>query len=161
MLTNYIKLALRVLARKKFFTAITLFGISFTLAILMLIVSVMETEVGKTSPLTNKDKMVILPTLQLRKIHFDTIYTIDTSYAAGVMQLDSTYKLEEAGQNNSNNELAWSFLNKYLNNVPSAVNRTFFNGNNSFNAYVNNSKLEMNAVYTDHNFWELFDFQFI
>ena len=161
MLTNYIKLALRVLARKKFFTAITLFGISFTLAILMLIVSLMETEVGKTPPLTHKDKMVILPTLQLRKIHFDTIYTIDTSYAAGVMQLDSTYKLEEAGQNNSNNELAWSFLNKYLNNVPSAVNRTFFNGNNSFNAYVNNSKVEMNAVYTDHNFWEVFDFQFI
>ena len=44
MITNYLKLAIRVLARKKFFTAITLFGISFTLAILMVIISVMETE---------------------------------------------------------------------------------------------------------------------
>ena len=57
MISNYFKLAFRVLGRKKFFTAITLFGISFTLAILMLIVSVLETEVGSTPPLTEKTKL--------------------------------------------------------------------------------------------------------
>lgn len=161
MFTNYFKLALRVLARKKFFTAITLFGISFTLAILMLIVSVMETEVGATKPLTNKDRFVVLPNLQLRQIFYDTIYTVDTSMLEGVMRLDSTYKVEDAGQNNSNNSFAYSYLDRHLSDIPSADNYTFYNANNIFNAYVNNAKVEMRAVYTDHRFWEVFDFEFI
>jgi len=161
MISNYFKLALRVLGRKKFFTAITLFGISFTLAILMLIVSVMETEVGSTKPLSKKDRIVVLPTLQVKKMFYDTIYTVDTSMLDGIMKLDSTYRVEEAGQNNSNNEFAWSYLDRYLSDVPSAGTFTFYNSNNVFNAYVNNSKVEMNTIYTDHRFWEVFDFEFI
>lgn len=161
MISNYFKLALRVLGRKKFFTAITLFGISFTLAILMLIVSVMETEVGSTKPLTKKDRIVILPNLQIKKMFYDTIYTVDTSMLDGIMKLDSSYKVEEAGQNNSNNEFAWSYLDRHLSDVPSAANYTFFNANSIFNAYVNNAKVEMNTIYTDHRFWEIFDFEFI
>jgi putative ABC transport system permease protein len=161
MFFNYIKMSLRVLSRKKFFTAITLFGISFTIAILMLIVSVLETEVGKTKPLTKKDRIVVLPNLQLKKQFYDTIYVVDTIYRDGEMTLDSTFTVDEAGQNNSNNQFAWSFLNRYLSDVPSAENRTFFNTSSVFNAYVNGTKVEMNAVYADHQFWEIFDFEFV
>ncbi len=160
MLTNYLKLAIRVLGRNKFFTAITLFGISFTLAIMMLIISMMETEVGSTQPLSQKDKMILLPNLTLQKQFYDTIYTFDTLLINEVVTIDSTYKLEEAGSNNSNNQFAWSYLDKHLSDISSAKSYSFFNMGNSFNAYVNNSKVEMKAVYTDHRFWEVFDFNF-
>ena len=161
MISNYIKLAIRVLARNKFFTAITLFGISFTLAILMLIISVMETEVGQTPPLTDKDKMVIVPNLNLKRQFYDTIYVYDTTMFNGAQVIDTSFNLNEAGQNNSNNEFAHWFLEQHLSDVPNAVNYTFFNSNNVYNSYVNNSKVELKAVYTGHRFWDVFDFQFV
>lgn len=161
MFFNYIKLAIRVLARNKFFTAITLFGISFTLAILMLIVSVMETEVGETKPLSERARFVLLPTLEIRKMYYDTIYTIDTSIMDGVVTLDSTYRLEKAGKNNSGSQFSIRYLERHLSNIPSAENYTFFNSNNTFNTYVHNTKIEMKAIYADHRFWEVFDFEFI
>lgn len=161
MISNYIKLAFRVLGRKKFFTAITLFGISFTLAILMLIVSVLETEVGNTKPVTHKEKLVVLPNLQVIKQFYDTIYVYDTLMVNEKMTIDSTYTVEEAGMNNSNNEFAWSYLDKHLSDIPSATNYTFFNANSVFNAYVNSTKVEMQAIYADHHFWEVFEFEFV
>ena len=93
---------------------------------------------------------------------FDTIYVVDTTMVNGAMTFDSTtYTLEDAGMNNSNNQFSWSYLDKHLSDVPSAVNRTFFSSGNVFNAYVNNTKVEMKAIYSDHNFWEMFDFEFI
>ena len=92
---------------------------------------------------------------------YDTIYTVDTSYIDGMMKLDSTQSVNEAGMNNSNNEFAWSYLDRYLSEVPSAENFTFLNANNVFNAYVNSTKVELSAVYTDHRFWQIFDFEFI
>jgi len=53
MLSNYIKLAWRVLGRKKFFTFISLFGISFTLGILMVILSFLQGELGTDAPLAH------------------------------------------------------------------------------------------------------------
>jgi len=161
MFFNYLKLAIRVLGRKKFFTAITLFGISFTLAILMLIVSVLETEVGKTKPITDKDKMVIASSLQLKKQFYDTLYVYDTIMVSGDMTIDTSFTTQEAGTNNSNNQYAFWFLEKYLDNVPNAEKHSFFSANNSYNAYVNNSKVEIDAIYADAGFWDVFDFDFL
>jgi len=160
MFFNYIKLAFRVLGRNKFFTAISLFGISFTLALLMLILSMLETEVGKTPPLSNKDKLVMVPNMNLKRNYFDTIYAYDTSFIDEVMVIDTTYTLDEAGSSNSNNEFGHWFLEKHLSNVPNALNYTFFNMNRVYNSYVNNSKVELQSLYTDHRFWEITDFQF-
>ena len=38
MLHNYLKIAIKVLLRRKFFTAISLFGIGFTLTVLLVVV---------------------------------------------------------------------------------------------------------------------------
>lgn len=161
MLFNYIKLAIRVLGRNKFFTAISLFGISFTLAILMLLLSMLETEVGKTPPLTHKDKMVIVPTLNLKRMVYDTIFSYDTIQLKGEQVIDTSYTLEDKGSNNSNNQFNHWFLEENLTKVPNAKNYTFFNSEMVYNSYVNNSKVELKAVYTDHRFWEVLDFQFV
>ncbi len=161
MLFNYIKLAIRVLGRNKFFTAISLFGISFTLALLMLILSMIETEVGETPPLSEKNKMVLVPNLNLKRMYYDTIYVYDTTFLNKKMIVDTTFNLKDAGSGNSNNEFAHWFLEEHLSSVPNAKSHTFFNRNRVYNSYVNNSKVELKAVYTDHQFWEVFDFQFI
>ncbi len=161
MISNYLKLAIRVLGRNKFFTAISLFGISFTLAILMLIISMLETEAGKTPPLSQKDKMVIVPNLRLQRMFYDTIYAYDTTSYNGAQVIDTSYTLEEAGSNNSNNEFGVWFLEEHLSNIPNAKNYTFFNRNRVYNSYVNNSKVELKAIYSDHRFWDVFDFQFV
>ena len=160
MFFNYIKLAFRVLGRNKFFTAISLFGISFTLAILMILISMLETEIGKTPPLSDKDKMVIVPNLQLQRMFYDTIYAYDTTIYNGQEVVDTTYRLEEQGSNNSNNEFGYWFLEEHLSDIPNASNYTFFNRNRVYNSYVNNSKVEMKALYSDHRFWDVLDFQF-
>ena len=161
MITNYLKLAIRVLGRKKFFTAITLFGISFTLAILMLIVSFLETEIGNTTPVYDKDELVVMPMLTMQRQYFDTVYTVDTSILDGEMVLDSTFNVQSRGRSMSRSEYSLDFLEKYFSDIPSADNYTFFNASASFNTFVNNSKIELETAYTDHRFWEIMDFEFI
>lgn len=161
MLKNYLKLAIRVLGRKKFFTAITLFGISFTLAILMLIVSFLETEIGSTAPASAKESMVVLPALTMQRKYFDTIYTVDTSMLNGMIALDSTFKVEGRGRSMSRSSYSLDFLEKYCTDLPHAVNYTFFNNDATYNVFVNNSKVELQAAFTDHRFWEVLDFAFL
>jgi len=48
MLKNYFKIAIAVLKRRKFFTFISLFGISFTLTILMVLTAFMDNVINPT-----------------------------------------------------------------------------------------------------------------
>ena len=52
MLKSYLKLAWKVLLRRKFFTFISLFGISFTLVVLMLVTSLLDHVVAGYPPET-------------------------------------------------------------------------------------------------------------
>ena len=56
MLKNYLKIALKVLVRHKLFTFISLFGISFTLLILILITSLIDHTFGPEPPETKLDR---------------------------------------------------------------------------------------------------------
>ena len=50
MLKNYLKLAVKVLARRRFFTFVSLFGISFTLAVLLVATSMLDAVLAPQSP---------------------------------------------------------------------------------------------------------------
>ena len=56
MLQNYIKIAFKILRRRKFFTFISLFGISFTLTILMVLTAFIDTVVGDNYPDRKRDR---------------------------------------------------------------------------------------------------------
>ncbi|MEO0628566.1 MAG: hypothetical protein AAFY91_16335, partial [Bacteroidota bacterium] len=58
MLLNYLKLAIKVLGRNKMYTAITLFGISFTLMVLMIILALYDSELGANTPMSKADRMI-------------------------------------------------------------------------------------------------------
>ncbi len=161
MIKNYLILAIRVLGRKKFFTFISLFGISFTLAILMLIMSFLQAELGNEKPFTNRDKMVIFNMVEMQNVVADTTMMIDSSKVGSEMVYDTTYSYGENSNSTSMGSLGGQFLLDHFSALPSAVNRTFFIQGVSFNAYVNNSKIVIGLNYTDHNFWEIMDFEFI
>lgn len=161
MIKNYIILAIRVLGRKKFFTFISLFGISFTLAILMLILSFLQTELGSDQPWTNRDRIVLLDRIEMRNMMPDTTMLIDSMMTAGTMTYDTTYSYGENSNSTTISSLSARFLLNHYTDLPSAENYTFFARGVSFNAYVNNSKIVLPVNYTDHNFWDILDFKFL
>src|SRR5437879_8647954 len=56
MLKNYFKIAIAVLKRRKFFTFISLFGISFTLTILLVLTAFIDKVVGDNYPDKKRDR---------------------------------------------------------------------------------------------------------
>ncbi len=161
MLYNYIKLAWRVLSRKKFFTFITLFGISFTLMILMLITSYFQAEFGNRAPLQYQDELVILDYLTLQKINYDTLMVIDTLDDTGVALYDTTYETKRTGRNNSTSTFNEKILNKHFRNLESVKNTSIFNIDTRHDVFVNNSKLQIKVNHCDEAFWEIFNFNFV
>ena len=56
MLKHYLSLAVKVLLRRKFFTFISLFGISFTLLVLMVVTAMFDHAFGAEAPEPRQDR---------------------------------------------------------------------------------------------------------
>src|SRR3954447_21812971 len=67
MLKNYFKIAIAVLKRRKFFTFISLFGISFSLTILIVITAFIDNGISANYPDTNRDRSLYITNVGLRK----------------------------------------------------------------------------------------------
>lgn len=161
MLKNYFKLALKVLGRNKFFTGISLFGISFTLLILMVITAFYDAEFGKNPPMSEKGKMVIVNRLKQELVRPDTTWTIDSTLMDGLMVYDSTYEIGEAVNSTSVSSPSFKFLDDHLRNVEGVSKYSFYSPGHDFNVFLENRKLSVAAIYVDAPYWEIFDFNFI
>jgi len=161
MLSNYIKLAWRILGKKKFFTFISLFGISFTLGILMVALSFLQSELGSNAPLSNKNDMILVPSLRLQQLHYDTITTIDTTYNNNVATYDTTYEYNQRGSNQWNSDINNILIEEHMNDLDHAADRTIFNANANHDVFVNGIKLTLNTLYGDPNYWNIFDHNII
>ncbi len=161
MIKNYLILAWRVLGRKKFFTFISLFGISFTLGILMVIVSFLQTELGTDKPFTNRNRMVTFGTIEMKDMVPDTSILVDSMLVDGTMKYDTTKSIGETSRSTTISSLGGRFLVNNFTDLKYAENQTFYLPGVSYNAYVNNSKIVLDVYYTDANYWEIFDFEFL
>jgi len=161
MLKNYFKLAIKVLGRRKFFTFISLFGISFTLMILMLATAFFESEMGSNPPLTKKDQMIFVSRISLSREFQDTTSFIDSSLVDNVMTYDTTYSYEPAGRSMSRSNPSYSFLTEQLSDLPFVENRSLYSDGSSYDIFINGNKINFSAVYSDANFWDIHDFKFI
>jgi ABC-type transport system, involved in lipoprotein release, permease component len=134
MLKNYFKIAIAVLRRRKFFTFITLFGISFTLAILMIITSFKDSLLSATYPETKRDRIL---------------------YVNHVSQRNSQYGYT------MNSEPSFSFIQKYIMKMhtPEFIGVCSFPRASSI--YLNNKKLDLHIRYTNKQFWDVLDFNFL
>lgn len=157
MIKNYIKLALRGLGRRKFLTFISLFGISFTLGILMVVLSFLQSELGSNAPLTHKDDLVYVSHLRLKKVYYDTITTVDTVMDNGMMVLDTTFDIKSKGSGESNSSINADMALKMLSDLPSADNMAIFDAGSISDVFINGVKLPISIMYANAAYWDLFE----
>ncbi|MEO0339860.1 MAG: ABC transporter permease, partial [Bacteroidota bacterium] len=158
MIKNYFKLAIKVLGRRKFFTFISLFGISFTLMILMVITAFLDHELGNHKPMSDRDKMVFLDQLVMTLEVVDTVPKVDSSLIDGVMRYDTTYDYVDRRPNYSSSSLSYTFLKNHLKEVDGAEKESFYQPGSTFDIFINSNKLSLSAIYTDATYWSIFDF---
>jgi putative ABC transport system permease protein len=134
MLKNYIKIAWKVLLRRKFFTFISLFGISFTLMVLMVATSLFDHAFGPQMPEREMDKLLFVNTMREQKLEGGFMTSGPPSYY---------------------------FLDQHVRTLQTpekvSINSMFF----QVNSYINNRKLELGIKYTDQEFWDILDFKFL
>lgn len=161
MFSNYLKLAWRVLGRNKFFTFISLFGISFTLAILMIIVSFFQTQLGNNAPFQERDRIVMLNRVEMQSIQPDTLFNIDSLLTEGIMQYDTSFQISSEPVSTTISAANIHFLNTHFRNLENAQYGSFYVPNMSFNSFVNNTKVVLELIWTDEYFWDILEFDFL
>jgi putative ABC transport system permease protein len=134
MLFSYLKIAWKVLQRRKFFTAISLFGISFTLMILLVVYSMYDYTVGPHRPELRIDRLLFVSRIQL-------LY-------------------RDGGTSNSN--LGYAFLTRHVRTLKTPEKVSISLGNfSTVVAYVGNQTLKLDRKFTDGEFWQVLDFDFL
>ena len=134
MLANYIKIAWKVLLRHPFYTFITLFGISLTLTVLMVITSFLDHLFGAHYPENNRDRSL---------------------YIATMMLTDSTETSMSTGP------ASFRFLSRYAKSLKTPENVTIISNFSFSNTYINGKKIKLNTKYTDAAFWHVMGFEFL
>lgn len=132
MLKNYLKIAFKVFLRRKFFTFISLFAISFTLVVLMVVAALLD--------------HVFAPMGPERKLE----RTLGVFYA------------EMRGENGSRNGLpGYGFLDRYVRGLPLAEQVSLCSFINPVYAYRNGEPLKLWLKHTDGVFWQVMEFRFL
>ena len=134
MLKNYFKTALKVLMRHKLFTFISLFGISFTLLILIIVTAFIEHTLGPVAPEKKLDRTLSVTMARLKT---------------------------EAGGTWNGPVLSPWFFNKYVKTLktPQVVSLASFH--RSTVVYRDKKKLDLDVKYVDSEFWDILDFEFL
>lgn len=134
MLLNYIKIAWKVLLRHPFYTFITLFGISLTLTVLMVLTSFLDHIFGTHYPETRRDRSLYIMQMSMR---------------------DSSHQGQSSGP------MSFKFLTNFVKTLKTPERATICTFVNSSNAYVGAKKIKLNTKFTDADFWRVTDFEFL
>ncbi len=135
MLKNYIKMALKVLLRRKVFTCISLVTISFTLMVLMVATALFDHVFGSFPPETRADRTLILQSIKGEKLG-------ETGYIV--------------------NSPSYAFLKRYVSSLAQAEKVSISGGGASTEAtFRKGEKIESELKYTDGVFWEILEFDFL
>jgi putative ABC transport system permease protein len=132
MINNYIKLALKVLGRRKFFTFISLFGISLTLVVLMVAVAIMDNLFAARQPESRFDRVL--------GVHVMGLY--------GPMGGMTSFP-------------GYAFVKKYMFDLPGVENQSVFTIQMPMVMYHEGKKIESHVRRTDGAYWQILDFRFL
>jgi len=133
MLKNYFKIAIAVLRRRKFFTFISLFGISFTLTILLVLTAFIDKVVGDSYPDAKRDRSLYVTNLQ------------KTNNTGGM----------------SSGALSFYFLDHFAGSLKTPVKVGISSRFSGTNTYVNNKKIAVNYKYTNAAYWDIMEYDFL
>jgi putative ABC transport system permease protein len=130
MLKNYIKLALKMLRRRKLFTFVCLFSISITLMILTVLIVLIDYQIGGNAMESERDR-----TLYVERI--------DLFNGRGWERQGTSYY----------------FLNHYLSTLQTPESMSVYRMT-KHSAFHNNRKRKADLYYTDNNYWNIIRFKF-
>jgi len=135
MLKNYLKVALKVLGRRKFFTFISLFGISITLLVLLVATAMLDYVFAARTPEVHADRML------------------------------GVYDLSMEGEGNIwGSPPGYAFLERTvrpLAKLPNVERISYVTGGMTVASYLNGRKIESTLRRTDGDFWRVLDFDFL
>ncbi|MGE0128088.1 MAG: ABC transporter permease [Blastocatellales bacterium] len=134
MLKNYLKIAFKVLLRRKFFTFISLFAISFTLVVLMVAVSFLDHAFGAQAPETRLDRTLGVFFLQMKSP-------------------DNSSMLSTSG--------GYKFYDRYARNLPGVEITSLATEAEKVYSYLNGAKIESYIKRADGEFWRIMEFSFL
>jgi putative ABC transport system permease protein len=133
MLKNYFKIAIAVLKRRKFFTFISLFGISLTLTILILVAAFFDHLFGASYPDTHRD----------RSLYINRI----------ILQNEKDWNITSPP--------SFYFLDHYVAKLKTPSKIAISSNFRRTNTYVNNKKLSITYKYTNDQYWEVLEYEFV
>lgn len=133
MLKNYFKIAIAVLRRRKFFTFISLFGISFTLSILIVLTAFIDHFTSDSYPETNRDNSLYVQSVQQKSPKGFTMRGPVSMYFVKEF-IEPMKSVEKVG-------------------VSSIFSPT--------NTYIKDRKLVLDLKFTNDAFWDVIGFQFV
>jgi putative ABC transport system permease protein len=134
MLKNYFKIAIAVLKRRKFFTFISLFGIAFTLTILIVATAFVDNTVSANYPEVARDRSLYVTALEQRN--------------------------SEKGYS-MNGPMSYHFASTYIKTLKTPEKVALGTLFTPTNTYVNNKKLVIDLKFTNAEFWEVMQFDFL
>ena len=129
---SYVQLALKVLTRRKFFTFISLFGITLTLVVLVVATAILDDAFSPVKPESRFDRALIIDRV---------IQTGPT----GTMSVNPGY----------------GFLQQYVLNLPGIERASAFSSTFGGTIYNAGGRVDARVRRTDANYWKILDFKFL
>ncbi|KIA95858.1 ABC transporter permease [Pedobacter kyungheensis] len=134
MLKNYFKIAIAVLKRRKFFTFVSLFGISFTLTILMVTTAFMDKVLSPDYPDLKRERSLYVSSME--------------------------YKNTKEGWMNRS-DVSFYFFSHYVSTLKNVDKMAISSNPKASNAYVNNKKIVIAYKYTNADYWNVLEYRFL
>ncbi|MFI5182979.1 MAG: ABC transporter permease [Vicinamibacteria bacterium] len=132
MLLSYLKLAMKVFLRRRVFTAISLFGITFTLLVLVVATSVLDHATAPVAPETRQERTLCV-------------------YSARMTGDDNTWQ-SEAG---------YGFFDRYMRGLPGVERMSIFSEATPVASYRNGGRIDSVLKRADGEYWKILDFSFL
>lgn len=134
MLKNYFKIAIAVLKRRKFFTFISLFGISFTLTVLMVLTAFIDRVGNSNYPDKKRDRSLYILNMEMTN---------------------------SKNHGMSKGPHSFYFLDHYTKSLKTPVKVAISSMFDFSSAYVNNKKVPISLKFTNADYWDVLDYVFL
>ena len=132
MFGNYLKMAWRVLGRRKFFTFVSLFGIGFTMTALLIVVSMLDHILAPSYPETRLDRTLVLERMK--------------------MSGDSNTWISGPG---------FKFVDRYARDLPGVERVSISTRPNEASTFLEGRKLTFQVRHVDAEYWKILEFSFV
>lgn len=132
MLRNYLKIAVKVLLRRKFYTAVSLFGIAFTLVVLVFSAATLDEILFAAYPETHRGRTL-------------GIHRAKLVGPSGSRMSDAGYAL----------------LDRYARDLPGVEHFSIISTPSRVTSFVDGNKVESTLRRTDAVFWQIMEFDFV